>query len=307
MTSVLLVIAPLFLVIFASAVLERATGVGERWSAVLNDFALHVGFPALVVSALSRTAISFSEHAALLAGNSLFLVAVFAAALLAGKALHLQERARRTFFLCLGFGNVAYLGIPVLVKISGEAVVPAASLIIAVYLFWIFTLGIGFLEFTRHRGDHEAMRRTAAGLAKNPLLLSVGAGLAIAATGLRLPPMVTAALDMVAAAVTPVVLILIGLFLGRARAGRAAEWIPVAGFSLATLVILPAGFYGGVLMLGLRPADFSVSIIQAAMPLAITPFALARQYDLDQEFIARSIVMSTVLSAVSLPFWISLF
>jgi predicted permease len=42
------------------------------------------------------------------------------------------------------------------------------------------------------------------------------------------------------------------------------------------------------------------------MPLAITPFALARQYDLDQEFIARSIVMSTVLSLISLPFWISL-
>jgi predicted permease len=307
MTHVLLVIAPLFLIIFASSAFERAFRVGERWSGVLNDFALHVGFPALVISALSRTSIRFSEHAALVVGNSIFLLAVFALALIVGKALRLKEKALRTFFLCLGFGNVAYLGIPILLEVAGDAVLPAASLIIAVYLFWIFTVGIGFLEFTKHRGNRGAFRRTATALGKNPLLLSVAVGLLVAATGIRPPAMVTTALDMVAASVTPVVLILIGLFLGHARAGQPADWFPVLAFSLATIIVLPAGFYGGVLVCGFQPADFSISIIQAAMPLAITPFALAREYDLDQEFIARSIVMSTVMSAISLPFWISLF
>ncbi len=42
------------------------------------------------------------------------------------------------------------------------------------------------------------------------------------------------------------------------------------------------------------------------MPLAITPFALADKYNLDKDFIARSIILSTILSAISLPFWISL-
>jgi predicted permease len=201
---------------------------------------------------------------------------------------------------------VAYLGIPILTRVSGEAVLPAASLIVAVYLFWIFTLGIGVLEFTA-AGEHRgALRRTAAGLGRNPLLLSVAVGLLLAATGLPLPAVIASALDMVAAAVTPVVLILIGLFLGRARAGKPAEWLPVLAFSLATLMALPAGFFGALMLFGFEPAGFSISIIQAAMPLAITPFALARRYDLDQEFIARAIVMSTVLSAVSLPFWISL-
>jgi predicted permease len=307
MTQVLSIIAPLFVIIAASALIARMSGTGEEWSKVLNDFALHVGFPALVISALSRTGDLIWEQTGLLAANSVFLLAVFACALVAGNILRLSRRAARTLFLCLGFGNVAYLGMPILVKVSGDAVLPTASLIIAVYLFWIFTVGIGGLEFTGSAEHRGALRRTIGGLARNPLLLSVAAGLLIAGTGVRLPGVVVSALDMVAWAVTPIVLILIGLFFGRARLGRPAEWVPVLAFSLATLVLLPAGFYGAVMLLGFSPSAFSTSIIQAAMPLAITPFALARMYDLDQEFIARAIVMSTVLSAMSLPFWISLF
>ncbi|MEK7547871.1 MAG: AEC family transporter, partial [Patescibacteria group bacterium] len=77
-------------------------------------------------------------------------------------------------------------------------------------------------------------------------------------------------------------------------------------FSILTLAILPAVFYYGAKFFGFIPSQFSNSIIQAAMPLAITPFALADKYNLNKDFIARSIVLSTILAVVSLPFWISI-
>ena len=64
--------------------------------------------------------------------------------------------------------------------------------------------------------------------------------------------------------------------------------------------------HGSLLAAGIPPSSHTVSIVQAAMPVAITPFALAGPLELDREFIARSIVLSTVLSAVTLPLWISL-
>ena len=42
------------------------------------------------------------------------------------------------------------------------------------------------------------------------------------------------------------------------------------------------------------------------MPLAITPFMMADKYNLDKNLIARLIVLSTILSVVSLPFWLFL-
>jgi predicted permease len=40
------------------------------------------------------------------------------------------------------------------------------------------------------------------------------------------------------------------------------------------------------------------------MPLAITPFALADKYKLEKMFIARAIVLSTILSAITIPIWV---
>ena len=142
---------------------------------------------------------------------------------------------------------------------------------------------------------------------RNPLLISVILGLIVGSLGITIPPILLKSLDMITASVTPTVLIVIGLFIGKSQIGKLTEWIPVVFFTLLTLVILPTIFYFGVKLFGFEPNQFSSSIIQAAMPLAITPFALADKYNLNKDFIARSIVLSTILAVVSLPFWISIF
>lgn len=113
-------------------------------------------------------------------------------------------------------------------------------------------------------------------------------------------------LDLVAASVTPTVLVVMGLFIGRSGIGSWKDWWPALLFSLVTLLLLPVLFYGAVQFCRIPPFWFSSSIIMAAMPLAITPFALAERYQLDRNFIARSIVLSTILSVITLPFWIDL-
>ena len=119
--------------------------------------------------------------------------------------------------------------------------------------------------------------------------------------------MISMSINMIAASVTPVVLIVIGLFIGRTKIGALKRWIPVFAFSFMTLIVLPALFYYGVILAGTSPvSEHGPSIIEAAMPLAITPFALAETYNLNKGFIARSIVLSTILSVVTIPFWTSL-
>jgi predicted permease len=65
MTQVLTVIAPLFLIIFASALLQKFQNLGDDWSKVLNDFALKIGFPVLIFSSLAKAPFSFSDQAQL--------------------------------------------------------------------------------------------------------------------------------------------------------------------------------------------------------------------------------------------------
>lgn len=306
MTQILAVIAPLFIVIFASALLQKFKNIGGDWTKVLNDFALKIGFPALIFSALSKAPFSFSEQAQLIIANSLFILAGFLAAITIGKILRLEKQMCKTLFICFIFGNVAYLGIPILVQISGEKILPTASLIVAIYLFWLFTVGIGYLDYSIDKNKKTVAKNVIKNLFKNPLLLSVILGIIIGSLRITLPAILLKSLDMITASVTPTVLIVIGLFIGKSKIGKLTEWLPILLFSILTLVILPAVFYYGAKFAGFAPNQFSTSIIQAAMPLAITPFALADKYNLNKIFVARSIVLSTILSVISLPFWISI-
>lgn len=307
MSQIFSIIAPLFLIIFASAVLQRWMKIGASWSQVLNDFALKIGLPVLIFSSLAKASFSLAEQSLLIISNSLFIIATFVFAFLLGKILQLEKKMFRTFFLCLIFGNTAYLGIPVLIQISSEKILSSASLIVAIYLFWIFTIGIGFLEFNdKQKRKKDILKNIFVGLIKNPLLIAVVLGILVASFKMILPTVLIKSLDMITASVMPTVLIVIGLFIGKSKIGQIVGWVPALLFSIMTLFILPAGFYFGAKFLGFSPLQFTSSIIQAAMPLAITPFALSDKFGLHKEFIARSIVLSTILSIISLPFWISI-
>jgi len=304
MIQVFTVIAPLFLIIFASALLQRYMKIGDDWAHVLNEFAFKIGLPVLIFSSLAKTATSFSAGSMLIVSNSLFILICFLLAYLVGKIFRLSPKMNRTLFICSAFFNTAYLGIPVLVQTQGEEILPAASLIVAVYLFWTFSVGTGYLDYTGQKSKRVQLLNIAKDLIKNPLLISVFLGLLVGGLGIPLPAVILKSLDMVTASVTPTVLIVIGLFIGKSKIGKLAEWTPVLWFSLATLILLPAIFYFGVKLFGLYTSNFTSSILDAAMPLAITPFALADKYHLDQKFIARSIVLSTILSVFTLPFWL---
>ncbi len=306
MLQILMVILPLFLIILMSAILQKIHYIGDHWSEVLNEFALKIGLPVLLFSALSKTPFSFANQTQIIIINSVFILGGFLLAFLIGKILRLKKEAFRTLFICLGFSNVAYLGFPILTQIYGEKVLPTASLIVAIYLFWLFTVGIGYLDYSIDKNKKTALKNIFKNIFKNPLLISVLLGIVVGSTQIILPSVLLKSLDMITASVTPTVLIVIGLFIGKSKIGKLKSWIPVLIFSIFILTVLPACFHYGLKALGFNPSELSSSIILSAMPLAITPFALADKYNLDKDFIARSIVMSTVLSVLTLPFWISL-
>lgn len=303
MLQVLIAITPLFLVIFTTAFFQKLSKADNNWEKVLNDFALNVGLPALIFLALAKTEFSLAGELDIILANSALIVGSFILVYIIGKLFKLKPRTIRTLFIAMAFSNTAYLGIPVLTQISGEAVLPKVSLIIAIYIFWIFTIGIGYLEYHQNNKKRNLVKKIASELITNPLLIAVFAGILISIIQIQIPDIIAKSLSMVAASVTPVVLVVIGLFIGKSEIGKLKEWIPVLILSLITLFAIPAIFLYGIKLAGLNPANFSISIIEAAMPMAITPFALADEYKLQKKLLARTIVLSTILSTITIPFW----
>lgn len=294
-------IGPLFLVIFVGMIVSRNKSVDNQWLEILNNYALWIGFPALILVALSRLQWDFQLYSNLIVWNSARIVFSMLMVFPVSALLKLRNSTRRTLFLAVSYGNVAYLGIPVLRSAFGDQILPEATMISAVYVFWLFTLGIFLVEYF---GDHKIhLRDLLVRLITNPLLIAVFIGLFIALNHLVLPKIIMSGLDIFANSVTAVVLFSLGLFMGKQPVGKLLDWLPVLAFSVVILLILPFLFF---LILKLF-TDIEISktwILESAMPMGLTAYALCLKYKLNTEFASRAVVISTLLALLSLPFWL---
>lgn len=303
MSDILVLIAPIFGWIAVSAVIRLSVPSTQRLIAPLNWYALHIGLPALLFLALTNTPIDWYHALELIGVNSVYFLSIFIGTLAVGKLLSVRSSVLRTLVICLGLGNVAYLGIPLLQRVYGLEVLGDVAVIVAVYIVWVFSVGVGYLEWTtRH---HTAKLSTVGwSLVRNPILGAVIIGIGVSAAKLSVPSAAHTLLSGLSNTVTPIVLFVIGLTIGSHPRGKLRDWLSVCVFSSLILVIFPAIFWQVIVRSGGSVQPFVTSILSAAMPLAITPFALADKYRLDQLFIARAIVVSTLLSALTLPVWV---
>lgn len=304
MFEIFFIIAPMFLIIFGSAFLQRLKRFNHKYLFVLNQFALHIGFPILIFYSIINSRLNLTTQLDLILINSIFILFLFCLITLIAKMFCLDKKLIRTILIGLTFSNVAYLGIPILMKVYNQTIADHATIITSVYLFWIFSLGIwGLAQLTKRIETREELIKL---VFLNPLLLAVFLGVFVKIFNLPIPPTIKQSLEMIASSITPLVLIVIGLFLGEFKIHNKKAWLLSLVLSLFSLLVIPFLFYLYVKLTNKNLEFWKPSIIQAAMPLAITPFALADQFNLKKDLIARWIVLSTILSIFTIPFWIAI-
>jgi hypothetical protein len=116
---------------------------------------------------------------------------------------------------------------------------------------------------------------------------------------LPVPTILYEALSMIRGSASAVVLISLGIFLAH-RIPLRRVWRPTLLIVALRLAVVPLAAFLATGAVGLGDAR-AVTVVEAAMPLAVTPFALSSMYPMDREVLVTSIFVSTLLSAVTLP------
>jgi predicted permease len=76
--------------------------------------------------------------------------------------------------------------------------------------------------------------------------------------------------------------------------------------SIIKLVINPIIAIGIFYLLGINGFEFTIGIIQSAMPCAMFTLAFAIDYDLDVKLSSDCIIISMIISLITLPILISI-
>lgn len=294
-------VLPLFLIIIIGTLFSRTKACSPTWIDVLNKYALYIGFPALVVASLMHLEIGEQSFSKLILYNSGYIVFCILLAFPVAKAFKFSTKMKRTLFLILPFGNIAYLGMPVLQNAFGNDILPVAAIISAIFIFWLLTLGIILIELN---GEEKfSLKKLLLSLIQNPLLLSVFVGVALVFFNIKLPVVAEQTIQLFANSVTAVVLFSLGIFLGMQKIGKLKEWYQVAVFVVLTMLVLPLVFFQILKLTNFDTQLLKASVIDAAMPLGLTPYALSLHYKLETKLAARIVVLGTFLSIFIIPLW----
>ena len=272
--------------------------VGET-RRVLSNVVYGLLLPALVLRVLWRAPLGLDVlKVAFVAGS-----AIIAALLLAWVWYRVQGGERRAvgaMLLAAAFGNVTYLGLPVLESVLG----PSARHVALEYDLFASTpllLTVGVL-LAGHYGGAGRSGNLVAGLLKVPPLLAAAAAVGLNLLDVPLHPWLAGVFDKLAAGVIPLMLVVVGLGL---------EWKP--GWAARVRVLVPALVIQMLLMplmvwalasgLGLSGNLLTAVVLEGAMPCMLLGIVICERYGLDTALYAEAVTVSTGLSVLTLPMW----
>jgi malonate transporter and related proteins len=199
---------------------------------------------------------------------------------------------------CAVIGNTGFLGVPMLVVLLGPQAAGPVLLVLAIDLI-VFSSLITLIITARREGRMSMglFRVLGVGLLKNPMIVSMGLGLAWSATAMPVPAPVNEFLALLGAAATPGALFAIGASLATKSAER---WAVAGWLSFAKLVLHPAAVAVAALWIfDVPPASAGVMIAAAALPVAGNVYILAQHYGVAPQRVSSSILISTAVSILT--------
>ena len=202
-------------------------------------------------------------------------------------------------------GNTGFLGLPMLVILIGPMAAGPIILMLAIDLIVFGSMIVAIIVAAKDgRLSLMLFVNVVMGLIKNPMIMSIGAGLLWSYFGLPMPGAGKEFLDLLGGAATPCALFAIGASLADKSAERfsVAVWLTSAKLFLHPLAVaIVAGLFFDI-----PPEIFALMIANDAMPVAGNIFIIAQHYGVAPMRVSSAILVSTVVSVVTLSVTIAL-
>lgn len=281
--TVLEVVAPVFILALIGLIWVR---LGHEYSVTfVTKLAMTLSVPCLIFTALMNTEIEPQALATLTIAS---IVAYVAVGVLALAAVWAAGLSMRTYLAPLTFGNTGNLGLPLALFAFGDIGLDLAVVVFAVMAVFSFTIGVWVVA-----GGGSILK-----VVKEPMVAATLLGALFLWQGWQTPVFLTNTLELIGQLAIPLMLITLGVALGRLTPGNLSVNLVL---SVAKAAATAGIAFGVGLWFGLDPVPLAVLTLQVATPVAVTSYLLAEKYEADSVAVAGLVVTSTALSVLYLP------
>lgn len=296
------VFLPISLPVIGGILLKRFRNLDSKPIATMS---LYVLTPAIVFNTLLHADISLQDIGTTISFSLLSLVLLWAIAIGLSRILRLNQEEQAGLTLISTFTNCVNYGLPLVLLAFGQLGLDKASVYVIGQMIIVNTVGVFFAARSQF-----SVKQAGMAIFRLPAIYATVIAILLRVTDLSLPGALDSGFAMLAAAYSPVALVVLGTQM--ITMGTTSSTIPAertisssnrafwAGISIR-LVGAPLLSWLLLTLLHVEGILFSVLLILTSMPTAVNAVILAGQFNAAPKLVSRCILWTTLASFIVMP------
>jgi predicted permease len=298
------VMMTLFAIVIVGYAAGRLGYMGGEFDKKLSSLVINITCPALILSSAMTGELPDRRLILPLLGISLLTYVILSGVtLLLPRYLTRKKEDEGVVGFALMFGNVGFMGYPVVASIFGHQAVFYAAVLNVVNTFAVFT--IGTILIVGDLGDGKRFQKKV--LYSTPMLSAYLAMLIVALGIDHIPGVISQPLTMLGNITVPAALLIIGSSMSQLSARTMLGNPTVYTTTVFRLLLIPLAFYYLCSALGFDPYVVNINTLVIAMPVATYGTILCLKYNRDTTLITEVTLITTLLSMLTIPLLTILF
>lgn len=301
------VMLTLFAIVVVGYIAGKLGYMGGTFDKKLSKVVIDITCPALILSSAMTGELPDRRYILPLLGISvLTYVLLTGVALLLPRLLTKKKDDEGVIGFAMMFGNVGFMGYPIVASIFGHEAVFYAAVLNVVNTFTVFTVGTMLIvgknqESTVEEKEMSQKKMLRKVLYSTPMLSAYLTMLIVALEIKDIPEFISQPLTMIGNITVPAALLIIGSSMSqlplRAMLGNSTIYTT----TLMRLAILPVGIHYLMTLLGFSSFVVGINTVVIAMPVATYGTILCLRHGKDTTLITEVTFITTLLAMISIP------
>ena len=288
----------LFAILIVGLVAGKLGYMGGEFDKRLSSLVINFTCPALILSSAMTGDLPDRRLILPLLGiSAITYVILTGVAFLLPRYLTRKKDDEGVVGFALMFGNVGFMGYPVVASIFGHQAVFYAAVLNVVNTFAVFTIGTILIEGNLGDGKHFQKKV----LYSTPMLSAYLAMLIVALGIDDIPGVISQPLSMIGNITVPAALLIIGSSMSQLSARTMLGNRTVYFTSAFRLLVIPLGLYYLCRAFGFDQYVVNINTLVIAMPVATYGTILCLKYNRDTTLITEVTLITTLLSMITIP------
>ncbi|WP_026515872.1 AEC family transporter [Butyrivibrio sp. MC2021] len=293
-------VIPFMVYILLGALAIKLKLVKESFLKELNGVVFKVFFPFIMFNNLYDVDFGKLSGAGYVGFAVAATLALIILAFLLVPLFSKDNRRRGVITQAIFRSNSVLYAIPLAQSVFSEDGASMASIVVAFVVPIYNIASVAILEY--YRGGKVSFGKLFVNILKNPLIIGAIAGVLFNMLPLTMPDCLVLPISELCNMATPLSLFVLGGTLHFSSMRKNA--LPLAIGTTSKLVAVPALITLIMYAIGFRNSEFFVIFCMFATPVAAASYPMAQSMDADADLAGEYVVITTVLSIVTIFFWI---